>query len=347
MRRSILNRTVIIGIIGLVLITFAFGLNFWLNDDVVVAQDEMGQASSEVMKPQETPNLNENQATNENGNVAPEFDVVRIAENGDTVIAGRASPKSEVVILDGSTEIGRATADANGEWVFLPTEPLPSGSRELSIRSTQPDNSVTLSENIVILVVPEKGMDIAGRPSESPAQPLALLVPRDGEVGTSRILQKPSIAGSVESETGELSLDSIDYDDDGKLALAGHGLPSLNIHAYLDNKHIGETKVQPNGTWQLKPKEKIEPGVYMLRIDETKDENVIARLELPFSRAEPLKDFVDNAFIIVQPGNSLWRIARRTLGEGTRYTVLYQANQEQIGDPDLIYPGQIFEIPTN
>ncbi|MCK5276640.1 MAG: LysM peptidoglycan-binding domain-containing protein, partial [Alphaproteobacteria bacterium] len=49
--------------------------------------------------------------------------------------------------------------------------------------------------------------------------------------------------------------------------------------------------------------------------------------------------------VVVQPGNSLWRLARRTLGEGTRYTVIYQANRDRIRDPDLIYPGQVFEVP--
>ena len=47
----------------------------------------------------------------------------------------------------------------------------------------------------------------------------------------------------------------------------------------------------------------------------------------------------------MQPGNSLWRIARRSYGAGLRYTVIYEANRAQIGDPDLIYPGQVFVIP--
>lgn len=44
-------------------------------------------------------------------------------------------------------------------------------------------------------------------------------------------------------------------------------------------------------------------------------------------------------------GDSLWKISRRTYGEGGRYTVIYGANQDQIRDPDLIYPGQIFVLP--
>ena len=49
--------------------------------------------------------------------------------------------------------------------------------------------------------------------------------------------------------------------------------------------------------------------------------------------------------MVVQPGASLWRIARSNYGKGTRFTVIYQANKEQIRDPDLIYPGQIFTLP--
>ena len=48
---------------------------------------------------------------------------------------------------------------------------------------------------------------------------------------------------------------------------------------------------------------------------------------------------------MVQPGNSLWRIARRTLGGGINYSVIYEANRAQIANPDLIYPGQVFMVP--
>jgi nucleoid-associated protein YgaU len=48
---------------------------------------------------------------------------------------------------------------------------------------------------------------------------------------------------------------------------------------------------------------------------------------------------------IVARGDNLWRISRRIYGQGTRYTVIYGANA-QIRDPDLIYPGQVFVLPS-
>lgn len=50
--------------------------------------------------------------------------------------------------------------------------------------------------------------------------------------------------------------------------------------------------------------------------------------------------------ITVQPGYSLWKIARDTYGDGILYVQVYEANKDQIGDPDLIYPGQVFELPS-
>ena len=41
----------------------------------------------------------------------------------------------------------------------------------------------------------------------------------------------------------------------------------------------------------------------------------------------------------------LWTISRRTYGEGERYTLIYDANQDQVRDPDLIYPGQVLVLP--
>ncbi|MCJ2121808.1 LysM peptidoglycan-binding domain-containing protein [Methylobacterium sp. J-077] len=49
----------------------------------------------------------------------------------------------------------------------------------------------------------------------------------------------------------------------------------------------------------------------------------------------------------ISRGDNLWRISQRTYGRGERYTVIYDANQDQIRDPDRIYPGQIFILPTD
>ncbi|MGY0399087.1 MAG: peptidoglycan-binding protein LysM [Ostreibacterium sp.] len=47
----------------------------------------------------------------------------------------------------------------------------------------------------------------------------------------------------------------------------------------------------------------------------------------------------------IQKGDSLWKIAEKTYGNGSKYTAIFEANKEVIKDPDLIYSGQKIRIP--
>ncbi|MGB7205096.1 MAG: LysM peptidoglycan-binding domain-containing protein, partial [Anderseniella sp.] len=61
--------------------------------------------------------------------------------------------------------------------------------------------------------------------------------------------------------------------------------------------------------------------------------------------ATPDSAVAETGKVVIQPGNNLWQISRVIYGEGVQYTVIYEANKAQIRNPNLIYPGQIFETP--
>ncbi len=48
---------------------------------------------------------------------------------------------------------------------------------------------------------------------------------------------------------------------------------------------------------------------------------------------------------VVQKGDSLWKIAKRVYDDGTKYTVIFEANRDKIKDPNAIYIGQELVIP--
>ncbi len=48
---------------------------------------------------------------------------------------------------------------------------------------------------------------------------------------------------------------------------------------------------------------------------------------------------------VVQSGDTLWAIAEANYGNGNEYPLIVRANPNQIADPDLIFPGQVFKIP--
>ena len=117
----------------------------------------------------------------------------------------------------------------------------------------------------------------------------------------------------------------------------------MNVMVYLNNEFKMKTIPEKDGSWDV-DLGIISPGIYKLRIDETTiNGDVKFRIETPFK--QETKELIDKMFtkaITVQPGNSLWRIARRIYGKGIMYLDIYNKNSHLIKDPDLIYPGQIF-----
>ncbi|MBN9250891.1 MAG: LysM peptidoglycan-binding domain-containing protein, partial [Mesorhizobium sp.] len=69
-----------------------------------------------------------------------------------------------------------------------------------------------------------------------------------------------------------------------------------------------------------------------------------ATTEAPATTVAPKLEHVNSA-VIIRRGDTLWRISRRVYGHGVRYSTIYLANQEQIADPDRIWPGQVFKVP--
>lgn len=276
----------------------------------------------------------------------PTFDIVRVEHDGAAVIAGRASAGCTVTITDADRALGTVRADERGQWVFVPAEPLQPGSREIGLTQNCGNGTPpVLSQQAVLLVVPDRGKDIAGRNAGAPDEVLALVIERDGR-GATIPLQVPAAAERSTAKLG-VTLDAIDYDQDGRVVLSGRAAPGTQQRIYLENTPIGEATADANGRWTLTPEAPVAPGLYNLRVDQLRADGTVAtRIEMPFLRVTPLADLPPGSYVVVQPGNSLWRIARRTYGAGVRYGVIYEANAEQIRDPNIIYPGQIFATPT-
>ncbi len=149
-----------------------------------------------------------------------------------------------------------------------------------------------------------------------------------------------------EDPSSKLSLDTVDYDDKGKVAVGGKAPEGSRVQLYLDNKPVGGADPDKTGVWRVELGDKVKPQRYRMRIDQIGPEGrVVARIESPFFPAGPITGLPRDAVVFVQPGNSLWRIARRTYGGGVQYTLIFEANKDQIRDPDLIYPGQVFVLP--
>ena len=47
----------------------------------------------------------------------------------------------------------------------------------------------------------------------------------------------------------------------------------------------------------------------------------------------------------VKPGDTLSKIAKEMLGDASAYPRIFEANRDQLSDPDKIKPGQVLQVP--
>ena len=269
----------------------------------------------------------------------PTFDVVRVDPTGAAVIAGSAEPNSTVAILSNGEEIGEAVADSAGDFVAIIQVPDSESGQTLELESETDGQTVLSEETIIILPTLQDSAEEGTAPAVAPAVIMAtaeeVVIIQDAE----------------EVELGQVTLDAISYDENDEVVLTGRGNPGRTIIIYVNDLPLVNTLVSTSGKWR-QALYGLEAGRYILRVDEIDDEgNVTSRVETPFQREYPedvqeAKGRLDTSYT-VQPGNSLWVIATGRYGDGMRYHQIFAANKDQIRDPNLIYPGQVFALPES
>ena len=212
-------------------------------------------------------------------------------------------------------------------------------------KSELSENKANISESDSDVSVSDNDLEISNSTTNSSTlQPKVVVADSDGV----KVLQDDQNAKD------QLALDSIAYDPLGNVILSGRSNPDGLVRFYVNNEAISAAKTDDTGYWETDLSDVI-PGTYTLRIDELGSRgNVVSRLESPFKREDreklaaliaPSSSPVRINIVTVQPGNTLWAIARKRYGDGLLYVRVFEANRDKIKDPDLIYPGQLFDLP--
>jgi len=279
----------------------------------------------------------------------PVLDVIRVSPDGMTVIAGSAMPNAEIYLLLDGVDNADATADRAGNFVLL-SKLAPSDSpRLLSVEATDETGArVAAAQTLVVApiaapVTVAEATDEAETVTQSTTTPIVLQ--SDGQ-GVS-LVQGGSTDGVA------LSIDTVSYSSAGDVQIAGRAHSGAALRVYLNNALVAEVTGGDDGTWRADVAN-VAAGAYDLRVDQlAADGAVIARSETRFIReaAAEIADAAGGAqnairVVTVERGFTLWGIAENMLGSGFDYVQIFNANRDQIRDPDLIYPGQVFTIPA-
>ena len=288
--------------------------------DKVTSSEEEAATMEETLVVTEENIIAETEAVIENN---PSFDLVRVDEDGSAIIAGSAKPNSEVRLLVDGKELETAETDASGAFAILTT--IPSGEKPLELQLEDVNDSNIKSADTV-LIIPNKEAEGSG--------PKIIIAESDGKI---IVQEQNDIAPKIQP----LSLDTINYAASGDVILAGRASSEQIVRVYVDNKPVVLGEVT-DGKWNFEIPN-IEEGIYTLRVDAINNEGkVVDRVESPFQRV--IREMEDGQATI-QPGFTLWKLAELKYGFGMRYVQIFEANRDSIKDPDLIYPGQVFQIP--
>lgn len=262
--------------------------------------------------------------------------------------------------------------------------PAGSGSLTIEAKG-QNEAASSTSEQTVAIIVPEQAKDNALVAVVSPNEPTKVLQkPQPAETVVAKTEPGAAEEPAAAAKPKPVSLDAIDYDAAGNIVFSGQGQAGTAARIYVDNAVVGDAAIGDDGRWVFSGTTQVAPGTHSLRIDGIDGAGkVLSRIEAPFFREEtakvasaPAAEKSDSEIpaaaagstegqtiaeaapaaqqapkgpkegrLIIQPGNNLWRISKVIYGDGLKYAMLYEANKDQIRDPDLIYPGQVFRTP--
>lgn len=263
-----------------------------------------------------------------NNEINLSFDIIRITKNGDAVLAGRSLPGIRFELYDKNKRLAEIYSDANGEWVWTSKESLEPGPKNFNLRYLDKKGKEHYSEQSIVVIIER----------DKKSEPFVL---KSNQNGNSN-----SLILNIGETKNDFSLDLAELSPDGNLMLSGRVKAEHMISLFINNEYVGDAEFNDNGIWKYKSKDVFDYKKLNLRF-EIFDNNKVLR-----------ESFFTNIFhnngldmkektLVVKPGNSLWRISRKTLGGGILYTEIFKNNINIIQNPDLIYPGQVLKIPMN
>ena len=267
--------------------------------------------------------LQTNELTQNKDNIDLTFDIVRLDKTGDVVIAGKTIPNIKVDILDGNEILASVFSDSNGDWVWISENPLPEGIKRFNLKHFDGEHEFFSHQNIIIL--------------------------REKNNYLSSKILKFSKSSSIEIINNNkkilgLSLDIAEYLDEDSLMLTGRTKPNAKVKLFFSDNFIKDSTSDNRGVWKVELKNFEFTNNNLIVTTEIEGQKIKLKTKIFEKKIDP--NFIFEKEVIVKNGNSLWRIARKTLGGGVYYSEIYKSNMKEIENPELIFPGQVFNIPN-
>jgi nucleoid-associated protein YgaU len=299
------------------------------------------------------------------------IDLARVKPDGAAVFAGTAAPNAKIRIFEGDILLGETIANAYGEWVIVLEKSLAAGQHLISVATERSDGTTEMADRSLaveiyqdtetkplVALLPETAIEVpvliqspddvdktksAATASEATAS--GTIVADAAEAAPAKPQAKSQIAAS---QIAALAPSAIVWRDASRILISGTSRGGVRVTVNDAKGQFGEALVLADGAWQVAGSLDMDIAVNQLRFALFDDANqIIARYDLPVKARDLAKGQDGSPLVVVNKGDMLWRIAYHQLGEGVKYVDIVRRNQQDIADPDLIYPKQIFAVPQS
>jgi hypothetical protein len=279
--------------------------------------------------------------------IIPKVDILKVDPDGSYIIAGKGKPNSTISLLEKGNKIESVNADKSGSWVIVSQSNLESGDNLLIIDQDNVDGTSTQSKEIYVTKIDK----------ENEKKPLVIeIINEDG--GKLSIIQSPSIRKLKTNVQNDLNLSeksikkinifeiqSVSFTQDGSLSIQGIANYGSNIE-FIISKNLSSIVLKNKPEWVFKSSYKLDYGMHKLIANlKSQDNTTLDSITLPFMRSEMPTGALPDNFVLIKPGDMLWTISYKIYGNPLKYIEIYEENRDQITNPDLIFPGQVFSIP--
>jgi nucleoid-associated protein YgaU len=298
------------------------------------------------------------------------IDLARVKPDGAAVFAGTAAPNAKIRIFEGDILLGETIANANGEWVIVLEKSLAAGQHLISVAMERSDGTTEMADRSLAVEIyqdTETKPLVALLPETATEVPVLIQSPDDVDktksaataseaTATGTIVAaaeaapaKPQAKSQIAaSQIAALAPSAIVWRDASRILISGTSRGGVRVTVNDAKGQFGEALVLADGAWQVAGSLDMDIAVNQLRFALFDDANqIIARYDLPVKARDLAKGQDGSPLVVVNKGDMLWRIAYHQLGEGVKYVDIVRRNQQDIADPDLIYPKQIFAVPQS
>jgi hypothetical protein len=289
-------------------------------------------------------------ATPASASMALTLSTVDYNDAGDIIFSGTADANSGIRLYVDNAPVGDAAATADGTWSFAGQEQIRPGTHTLRVDQLRGDG--TVAERIELPFMRAKPQQVLAlnqsvqqKMDEADAPPGAVEEPAAEPPSAAEETPASDSAAAepdVQTEAAEPDVPAAETPvaaAEAPVAAAEPPEPAPSAIEESSGTELAAVAPAPAANALTAAPDAVGAEPQAAAADADADE--------PAAAAKPEAAIVmpHKGQIVIQPGNSLWRISRVIYGRGIEYTVIYEANRNQIRDPNLIYPGQIFSTP--